>query len=256
MSVALPVLAQTYSVPMSDVQWLVVIYLVAMTCLMPIAGFLGDRFGRKPLLLSGLSIFIVATIGCILTENLNLLILARFIQGSGAALLISLAMTFVSDLISSSKMGFAMGVLGTMSAVGTALGPVLGGFLVTYFHWHALFYVSLPFCILSFLILARQLPATTPVVEKLMNKGNFLIQLQGNNILLRSCITNFLVTTVIMSTMVVGPFYLTDGIPLATEQTALIMSLLPIDTTRTGPPACKLNHQLDGQLIGFRIRPL
>lgn len=69
-SVALPVLAQTYSVPMSDVQWLVVIYLVAMTCLMPIAGFLGDRFGRKPLLLTGLSIFIMATIGCILTEAL------------------------------------------------------------------------------------------------------------------------------------------------------------------------------------------
>ena len=239
-SVALPVLAQTYSVPMSDVQWLVVIYLVAMTCLMPIAGFLGDRFGRKPLLLSGLSIFIVATIGCTLTENLNLLILSRFIQGSGAALLVSLAMTFVSDLIPSSKMGFAMGVLGTMSAVGTALGPVLGGFLVTYFHWHTLFYVSFPFCILSFLILANQLPATTPVVKKLMNKGVLLIQLQGNNVLLRSCITNFLVSAVIMSTMVVGPFYLMDGVGLAPEQIGLIMSVGPIVAAITGTPAGKL----------------
>ncbi|UXI00143.1 MFS transporter [Photobacterium sp. TY1-4] len=250
-NVALPDLADRLSVSMPAVQWLVVTYLLAMTCLMPIAGWWGDRWGRKPVMLSGLGIFVLGTIGCVLAESLTPLILARLVQGVGAALMISLAMTFVSDLLPAEKTGLAMGVLGTTSAVGTALGPVLGGLLITHFHWHALFYVSLPVSILSFLILVRQLPDHRPVVPSSVQQGQLWHHLRENTELQRSCGANFLVSAVIMSTMVVGPFYLTDGIGLTTEQIGLVMAFGPVVAAVTGAPAGKL---ADSRGSGFVIR--
>lgn len=250
-NVALPVLADAFSVSMSAVQWLVVAYLIAMTCLMPVAGWWGDRWGRKPVMLSGICIFSLGTIGCVLAESLTPLLTARLVQGVGAALMISLAMTFVSDLLPASKTGLAMGVLGTTSAVGTALGPVLGGWLITNFHWHALFYVSLPVCILSFLILARQLPDCHPAAPTLVKQGNVWRFLQDNTALRRSCGANFLVSAVIMSTMVVGPFYLTDGAGLVPQQIGLLMAVGPVVSAVTGTPAGKLT---DSQGASVMIR--
>ncbi|UTV26645.1 MFS transporter [Photobacterium atrarenae] len=250
-NVALPDLANRLAVSMPAVQWLVVTYLLAMTCLMPMAGWWGDRWGRKPVMLSGICIFSLGTIGCVLAESLTPLIMARLVQGVGAALMISLAMTFVSDLLPASKTGLAMGVLGTTSAVGTALGPVLGGLLITYFHWHALFYVSLPVSILSFLISARQLPDRRSVAPSSVPQGHLWHHLRESTGLQRSCGANFLVSAVIMSTMVVGPFYLSDGIGLTTEQIGLVMAFGPVVAAVTGAPAGKLT---DNRGPGFVIR--
>lgn len=242
-NVALPDLANTFSVAMSGVQWLTISYLLAMTLLMPVAGMLGDRFGRKSLVLKGLGIFLVGTVGCVLSDNLVLLIAARAIQGVGAALLMSLAMSFVSDLVPSSKMGSVMGLLGTTSAVGTALGPVLGGVLISHFHWNTIFYVSVPVGILAYVLLSRLLPHSASEVPSTSIAASWVIQLQQNHHLLRSCMANFLVSAVIMSTMVVGPFYLSNGLQLSPEKVGLLMAIGPIVAAIAGAPAGQLTDR-------------
>ncbi|MBD8511533.1 MFS transporter [Photobacterium sp. CAU 1568] len=243
-NVALPRLASSFSVPMSEVQWLVVVYLLAMTCFMPIAGIWGDRFGRKRLFLFGIGLFFCGLIACIVSESLTQLIAARLVQGIGAAIFISLAMTFVSDFIPATKTGTAMGILGTTSAIGTALGPVLGGYLISHFDWHALFYVSVPFCIFALLLLARQLPDNAPVPFKLVKSGRFLAQFSENPALAGSLTANVCVSAIIMSTMVVSPFYFTDGLQLSPAQIGAILSVGPIVSALTGAPAGKLTDHL------------
>ena len=154
-NVGLPVLAHTFAAPFQSVQWVVVGYLLASTSLIVSVGRLADLVGRRRLLLSGLALFTIASAGCSLAPALWVLIAARAAQGLGAAVMISLTMALVGDTVPGSRAGRAMGVLASMSAVGTALGPSLGGLLLATAGWRALFFINVPVGMLA-LILVRQ----------------------------------------------------------------------------------------------------
>ena len=124
-NVALPTLAQHFSAPFPHVQWVVLAYLLASTVLIAGIGRLGDLFGRRRLLLAGLAIFSAASLLAGLSPSLPFLIAVRAVQGAGAAAMMALAMAFVSETVPKERIGSTMGLLGTMSAVGTALGPSL-----------------------------------------------------------------------------------------------------------------------------------
>lgn len=140
-NVALPTLATAFDVTMAEVQWVVISYLLTLTCLIVGAGRLGDIIGRRRLLLSGIGLFAVASAACALAPNLWVLIAARTVQGLGAAVMMALTIAMVGDLVPKDRTGSAMGLLGTVSAVGTALGPSLGGALIAGFGWPAVFAV-------------------------------------------------------------------------------------------------------------------
>ena len=106
-NVGLPTLAQAFNASFQEVQWVVLAYLLAVTTLIVSVGRLGDLTGRR-----------------------RLLIVARAVQGLGAAIMMSLTIAFVGETVPKAKTGSAMGLLGTMSAIGTALGPSLGGILI------------------------------------------------------------------------------------------------------------------------------
>jgi MFS family permease len=156
--VGLPTLAQAFGASFQQVQWIVVAYLLAITTLIVSVGHLGDISGRRRLLLAGLSVFTAASLLCGVAPTLWLLVAARALQGFGAAIMMALALAFVGETVSKERTGSAMGLLGTVSALGTGLGPSLGGVLITGFGWPAIFLVNVPLALLTFLLNYRHLP--------------------------------------------------------------------------------------------------
>ncbi|HAT10143.1 MAG TPA: MFS transporter [Planctomycetes bacterium] len=158
-NVGLPTLAQAFNASFQHVQWVVVAYLLAITTLIVSVGRLGDLIGRRRLLLAGIVLFTVASALCGLAPTLGLLIAARVAQGLGAAVMMALTMACVGEAVPKSRTGSAMGLLGTMSAIGTALGPTLGGVLIGGFGWPAIFHVMVPLGVLTLVLAHRFLPA-------------------------------------------------------------------------------------------------
>ena len=116
---------------------------------------------------AGILLFTAASLLCGVAPTLWLLIAARAVQGLGAAIMMALSMAFVGATVNKAKTGSAMGLLATMSAVGTALGPSLGGVLIAGTGWRAIFFVTVPLGILSFFLARRYLPA-----DRLQNKAD------------------------------------------------------------------------------------
>lgn len=159
-NVALPTLAQAFDATFQQVQWIVLAYLLAITTLIVSVGRLGDIVGRRRLLLAGLLLFTLASALCGIAPTLWLLIAARAAQGLGAAVMMALAMALVGETVPKAKTGRAMGLLGTMSAVGTALGPTLGGVLISALGWQAIFLVNVPLGVVALLLTYCHLPAS------------------------------------------------------------------------------------------------
>ena len=157
--VGLPTMAQAFDATFQDVQWTVLAYLLAITTLIVIVGRLGDIIGRRRLVLVGIALFTLASVLCGIAPTLWLLIAARAAQGAGAAIMTALAMALIGEMVPRARTGGAMGFLGTMSAVGTALGPSLGGILIAVFGWPAIFLINLPLGTLAFLFAYRVVPA-------------------------------------------------------------------------------------------------
>ncbi|MGE4069579.1 MAG: MFS transporter [Lysobacterales bacterium] len=158
-NVGLPTLAGAYAVPFQDVQWVVLAYLLTITTFIVSLGRLGDLIGPRRLLLAGLSLFVLASLACALAPTLWPLVIARSFQGLGAAAMMALSMAMVGQAVAKEQTGSAMGLLGTMSATGTALGPTLGGWLIARYGWPAMFLINLPLGLLALLLVWRLLPA-------------------------------------------------------------------------------------------------
>ncbi|BDT96449.1 MFS transporter [Nocardia sputorum] len=290
-NVALPTMAAAFDASFHEVQWIVLAYLLATTTLIVGAGRLGDLVGRRRLLLVGISVFTLATLLCGLAPDLVFLVAARALQGAGAACMMALTMALVGETVPKNRTGSAMGLLGTMSAVGTALGPSLGGVLVAAFGWRAIFLLVVPTGLLTLALSARALPPSTP--RNRSDRASFdilgtsllaitlgcyalALTVQGNSFgplglgLLGACAvglglfvvaerrvsspllhiatfrdpvlaagltTSALVSAVVMTTLVVGPFHLARALHLAPAVVGLVMSAGPAVSALTGVPA-------------------
>lgn len=287
-NVALPTLAQAFTASFQEVQWIVLAYLLAITTLIVSVGRLGDITGRRRLLLAGIVLFTMASVLCGVAPTLWMLIAARAAQGLGAAIMMALTMAFVSETVPKAKTGSAMGLLGTMSAIGTALGPSLGGVLISGLGWRAIFLVNVPLGILTFLLAHRYLPVDRrePKADRtgFDNVGTLLLVLTlaayalamtighgsfgplnmalllaavfgvgvfvlaesktasplirlaifRDPALSASLAMSALVSTVMMATLVVGPFYLSRALGLDAALVGLVMSVGPLVAALTG----------------------
>ncbi|WP_441247756.1 MFS transporter [Kitasatospora sp. McL0602] len=290
-NVGLPTMARAFDASFQEVQWIVLAYLLAITALIVSVGRLGDLTGRRRLLLAGISLFTAASVLCGLAPTLWLLIAARAAQGLGAAVMMSLTMAFAGEAVPKSRTGSAMGLLGTMSAIGTALGPSLGGVLISGFGWRALFLVNAPLGVLTLLLAHRHLPAdrsgSSPGRTRFDHVGTLLLALTlaayalamtlghgrlgplnlallaaaavGVGLFVRAearavsplvrpamfrdpvlssgLATSALVSTVMMATLVVGPFYLSRALGLAPAGVGLALSVGPVVAALTSVPA-------------------
>lgn len=296
-NVALPAMARGFGAAFREVQWIVLAYLLAVTTLIVSAGALGDRFGRRRMLLTGISLFTVASLACGVAPTLALLVAARALQGLGAALMLALAVALVGETVPEARRGSTMGWLGTMSAVGTTLGPSLGGVLLARAGWPMIFLVNVPIGIVTLVLASSALPADAPRASgapRFDSVGTALLattlaayalamtvgesgDVRTVSLLLLltvSCAWRFtrrmtrvsapllpfallrdvcvrnglasiaLVSTVMMATLVVGPFYLSRALALPAAQVGLALSAGPLVAAIAGFPAGRLVDRL------------
>ena len=127
-----------------DVQWVVESYGLFLGALILVGGSLGDLFGRRLIFMLGTAIFALASAGCGAASNIDLLIIARSIQGVGAALLVPGSLAIISSSFDEQSRGQAIGTWSGFTAITTAIGPVLGGWLVEHASWRWVFFINLP----------------------------------------------------------------------------------------------------------------
>jgi EmrB/QacA subfamily drug resistance transporter len=293
-NVALPTLVLEFSTSFQAAQWIVLAYLLAITTLAVSLGRLGDLLGRHRLLTLGLALFSAGSLLAGVSNRLWFLVAARLVQGVGAAMMMVFTLALVTEAVPKDQTGRAMGLLGTTSAIGTALGPALGGLLIAGLGWRAIFFVQVPPAAISLLLARRYLPrdnvrsqTTSGSFDALgmlllvvtlgayalavtLGRGHFgalnlclllvticaallfakvelkvrfpLIQLgRFRDVTLSTSLAmSALVSTVLMATLVVGPFYLSRALGLAAAQAGLVMSVGPLVAALTGVPAGRL----------------
>lgn len=241
-NVGLPSLARAFDASFHAVQWVVLAYLLAITAVIVSAGRLGDRFGRRRLLLAGLLLFAVACGLCALAPSLAWLVAARVLQGLGAAVMMAMALGMVGDTVTKERTGRVMGLLGTMSAVGTAMGPSVGGVLLSVWGWRAIFLIGMPLAGVAVALAYRYLPVDRPSVAS-RDGSSFRASLKDAS-LRTGLFMSALVAAVIMATFVVGPFYLSRGLGLDPEWMGLAMAVGPCVAAISGVPAGRLTDRL------------
>jgi EmrB/QacA subfamily drug resistance transporter len=143
-NVALPALQASFHATVVDVQWIVESYGLFLGALILVGGSLGDLFGRRRVFLGGVAVFAVASVACGLASSIPELILARSVQGAGAALLVPGSLAIISTFFDESRRGRAIGTWSGFTAVTTAIGPVLGGWLVEHASWRWAFFINVP----------------------------------------------------------------------------------------------------------------
>ena len=146
-NVALPALQRDLDATAIDVQWVVEAYALFLSALLLVGGSLGDHYGRKRVFLIGVSLFAVASAWCGFAPNIYQLIAARAVQGIGGALLIPGSLAIISASFPPEKRGRAIGTWSGFSAITTAIGPVLGGWLIENVSWRAVFFLNLPLAV-------------------------------------------------------------------------------------------------------------
>ncbi len=301
-NVGLPNMARAFDASFQGVQWIVLAYLLAITTLVVAAGRLGDIIGSRRVLLTGIALFTLASVLCGLAITLSQLIAARAVQGIGAAIMMALTHAFIGEAVPTSRTGSAMGLMGTMSAIGTACGPSLGGFLITCFGWRAIFLLNIPFGMVALVLAYRYLRTTPTAVGRargplrreldvagttllaftlaayslavtfgsghvgIMNAmllgaavggGALLVRVESvvsspliqlsmfrDRVLRSSLAMSLLVSSVMMSTLVIGPFYLSRALALSATSVGLTMSVGPIVTALVGIPAGRIADRL------------
>ena len=143
-NVALPAIQASFHATVVDVQWVVESYGLFLGALILVGGSLGDLFGRRRIYMAGVALFSVASAGCGFASNIHQLIVARSIQGAGAALLVPGSLAIISTSFDERSRGQAIGTWSGSTAITTAIGPVLGGWLVEHASWRWAFFINLP----------------------------------------------------------------------------------------------------------------
>jgi EmrB/QacA subfamily drug resistance transporter len=143
-NVALPALQTSLNATVTDVQWVIEAYTLLLAALLLLGGSLGDRYGRKKVYAIGVVLFALASIWCGLAPNIEQLIIARAVQGIGGALLVPGSLAIISATFSEDERGQAIGTWSGATAITTALGPLLGGWLIEHVSWRAVFFLNVP----------------------------------------------------------------------------------------------------------------
>ena len=158
LNVALPTLQREFHASASKLQWMVDSYLLVFAGLLLVFGTLGDRFGRKLALQTGVSIFGLASLGALVADSAAQVIAVRALMGVGAALIMPATLSIIANLFSGEERGKAIGIWAALAAVGIGLGPLAGGLLLEWFDWWSVFLVNVPFAAAALLLGIRFVP--------------------------------------------------------------------------------------------------
>lgn len=160
LTVALPSIADDFGERPASLHWIITAYLLAFASLTIIGGRLGDAYGRRRVLVAGIAIFGVASVGCGLSPTIGVIVLFRALQGAGAALLFPVGLAALSNAFPPGRRAWAVGLVMGVISIGTALGPFVGGVLTQVADWRFIFLVNVPICVAAIIMVRYALKET------------------------------------------------------------------------------------------------
>jgi len=160
-NVALPALQTSLNATAVDMQWIIESYSLLLSALLLIGGSLGDHYGRRRVFVAGVTLFAFASAWCGLAPDIHQLIVARAAQGLGAALLVPGSLAIISSSFPENERGRAIGTWSGLSAITTAIGPVIGGWLIEHVSWRAVFFINIPIALLIIFISLWRVPESS-----------------------------------------------------------------------------------------------
>ena len=172
---ALPRMQRDLHVGLSSLQWTVNAYGIAFAAGIITAAALGDRFGRRRVFNAGLALFTLASAACAVVPGASDLIVARTIQGLGAAVVLPLSLTILTTAFPAEKRGMIVGVYGGLAGLAVALGPIVGGVIAQAIDWHWIFWLNVPLGLGAALLGTRLLPESHGAPERLDLAGVALV---------------------------------------------------------------------------------
>jgi hypothetical protein len=164
-NVALPAIGRSLATDAASLQWVINAYLLPLGALLLLGGAVGDRFGRRAVLVIGVAVFAAGSALCAVAKDLDWLLAARALQGAGGALLLPNSLAILGSMFSGTARGRAVGIWSAASSITSAAGPVLGGWLIDRIGWRAVFLVNVPLA-LAAIILALAVVHNPPGEER------------------------------------------------------------------------------------------
>jgi EmrB/QacA subfamily drug resistance transporter len=155
LNLALPATARGLGVSTTDLQWAITVFQLTLASLLIPAGRLGDLLGRRRVFLCGIALFALASLLCGLAQSATMLVAMRFLQGGAAALLFPVGIAIISNAFPPETRGKAIGLVYGLGAIGTAIGPFIGGVLTDAISWRWVFFFNVPFAVAAFLLALR-----------------------------------------------------------------------------------------------------
>src|SRR5918912_1559699 len=174
---ALPVIRHDLHASLQGLEWTVNAYTLTFAVLLLTGAALGDRFGRKRLLVIGLSVFSAASAAAALAPNIEALVAARVVQGAAGAVVMPLTLTILSAAVPKEKRGMALGAWSGIAGLAVAIGPVVGGAIVEGISWHWIFWLNVPIGLVVAPLAARRLDETRGPAGSLDLRGVGLVSL-------------------------------------------------------------------------------
>src|SRR5450631_2684352 len=157
-NVGLPAIGRSFHADAIGLQWVVDAYLLPLSALLLLGGAAGDRYGRRLLLIAGVALFGIASLACAVAPTLILLLLARFVQGASAAILMPNSLAILSQSFSGESKGRAIGIWAATGAALGAIGPVVGGWFIDMGSWRTIFLLNLPLAVAAIVLAWRFVP--------------------------------------------------------------------------------------------------
>ncbi|MET7602399.1 MFS transporter [Streptomyces avermitilis] len=188
LNVALPTMARDLGASTGEQQWMADAYVVVFAALMLPAGLLGDRFGRRRMLITGLGIFLAGSLAGALVDDVTPVIAARALMGVGGALVMPLAMAVLPSLFGPEERTKAVGAVSAASALGLPLGPILGGWLLDHFWWGSVFLVNVPMAAIGITACVFLLPETCDPASPKVDAVSTALTAAGLSILIYAII--------------------------------------------------------------------
>jgi DHA2 family multidrug resistance protein len=178
-NVALPHMAGSLGASFDEATWVLTSYLVASAVVLPISGWLANRFGRKRFYMSCVVLFTCCSLLCGIAPNLHFLIIARILQGLGGGGLAPSEQAILADTFPANKRGQAFAVYGMAVVFAPAIGPTLGGWITDNFNWHWIFFINLPVGIISFFLSNRMVEDPPHLIERKKASKHLKVDFMG-----------------------------------------------------------------------------
>nr|NNM91218.1 DHA2 family efflux MFS transporter permease subunit [Bacilli bacterium] len=178
-NVAIPKMMSVFAATQNEIQWVVTAYMLVTGMLTPISGYLGDRFGQKRVYLFALAVFTLGSAMAGFAWSTETMIAFRVFQAVGGAMLMPTSMAIMFSLSPPERRGTIMGIWGIALMFAPALGPTLSGYLVEYVDWRLIFYINVPFGILSFFLVTASLPTMRGSKKERFDFWGFITSLIG-----------------------------------------------------------------------------